>query len=69
MVEIAPEGMGGNDGVYRVEEMKSLKVVAPGSTNSALEIVLGIVAVAALVALLANSDSVKICSPSPCPEE
>lgn len=69
VTDITEEGLGGNDGFYRFDEMESLKVDVPGSNDTVLQVVLGIVAVAALAALIANSDSVKICSPSPCPEE
>ena len=69
VTDITEDGLGGNGGFYRFDEMESLKVDVPGSNDTALQVVLGIVAVAALAALLANSDSVKICSPSPCPEE
>ena len=69
VTEITEEGLGGNDGFYRFDEMKSLKVDVPGSNDTALNVVLGILAVVALGALIANSDSVNVCSPSPCPEE
>ena len=36
---------------------------------SGLGTVLGAIGIVALIALAANSDSVKVCSPSPCPEE
>ena len=69
VTDITEEGLGGNEGFYRFDEMKSLKVDVPGSNDTALNVVLGILAVVALGALIANSDSVKVCSPSPCPEE
>ena len=69
VTDITEEGLGGNDGFYRFDEMKSLKVDVPGSNDTALNVVLGILAVVSLGALIANSDSVKVCSPSPCPEE
>ena len=69
VTDITEEGLGGNEGFYRFDEMKSLKVEVPGSNDTTMEIVLGVVAVIALIALAANSDSVKVCSPSPCPEE
>ena len=71
VVDITEEGLGGNEGFYRFEEMESLKVEVPGSNSGdkALQVILGILAVAAAVALVANSDSVSVCSPSPCPEE
>ena len=68
VTDITEEGLGGNEGFYRFDEMKSLKVEVPGSNDTTMEIVLGVVAVIALIALAANSDSVTACSPSPCPE-
>ena len=69
VTEITEEGLGGNGGFYRFDEMESLKVDVPGSNDTAVNVVLGILAVVALVALVSNSDAVKVCSPSPCPEE
>ncbi len=67
VTELTPEGLGGGGGFYRYEDMKTLKVEAPGSNDGqALGVVLGIIGVAALVALIANADSVRVCSPSPC---
>ena len=67
---MTPEGLGGSPGFYRYEEMKSLRVENPNANNSdrTLAIVLGLLGVAALVALIANADSVSICSGTPCPE-
>ena len=70
VTDITDEGLGGNTGFYRFENMKSLKVenVHQNNGETALTWALGILGVVALVALVANSDSVKVCSPSPCPE-
>jgi hypothetical protein len=62
VTEIGPMGVGGKPGFFRYEELRSLKV------ENALHWILGILGVAALVALVANADSVSVCSPSPCPE-
>ena len=69
VTEMTPDGLGGNKGFFRYEDMKSLKVDNP-SANSADNTwawILGILGVAALIALVANSDSVEICSGAPCP--
>jgi hypothetical protein len=67
VTELTPEGLGGGGAFYRYEDMKTLKVDKPGSNDGqALSVVLGILAVGALVALIANADSVRVCSPSPC---
>ena len=67
VTELTPEGLGGGGAFYRYEDMKSLQVDKLGSNDGqALSVVLGILGVAALVALIANADSVRVCSPSPC---
>jgi len=70
VTDIGPAGIGGKPGFYRFEEMRSLKVENPHADRgeTALNWILGIIGVAAFVALIANSDSVRVCSPSPCPE-
>jgi len=61
------EGLGGSEDFYRYEDMASLKVESPGQNNkNATSIILGVLGVAALVFLVANADSVAVCSPSPC---
>jgi hypothetical protein len=70
VTDITEEGIGGNQGFYRYEDMKSLRVENPYSNNSdeTLAWILGALGIAALIALVANADSVAICSPSPCPQ-
>lgn len=70
VTEITREGLGGNQGFYRYEDMKSLKVENPNSNknDSTLAWVLGILGIAALIALAANADSVSVCSSPPCPQ-
>jgi len=70
VTEMTPDGLGGNQGFFRYEDMKSLKVENPSanSGDSAWAWILGVLGVAALIALIANSDSVSICSGAPCPE-
>lgn len=65
---INADGIGTSKHFYRYEHMQSLKVeaVESGGGTDTLSIVLGIIGIAALVALVANADSVAICSPSPC---
>ena len=71
VTEIGPNGIGGKPGFYRFEDMRSLKVENPRADRgeTALNWVLGILGVAALIALVAHSDSVSVCSPGPCPED
>lgn len=65
---INADGLGSSNHFYRYENMGSLKVeaVKSGEGTDTLGIVLGILGAAALIALVANADSVAICSPSPC---
>ncbi len=64
---INADGLGGSENFYRYEYMASLKVEGPKNNNSnAGTIILGLLGVAALVFLVANADSVSVCSPSPC---
>jgi hypothetical protein len=69
VVDITREGLGGNQGFYRYEDMKSLRVENPNAKNNdnTWSYILGALGIIALVALVANADSVAICSPSPCP--
>ena len=70
VTEMTDEGIGNGDGFYRYADMESLKVENPRANpgEDTLTWVLGIVGIAVLIALIANSDSVKVCSPGPCPE-
>lgn len=69
VTDMTPDGLGGNQGFYRFEDMKSLKVESASSNDdSTWAWVLGVLGVAALVALVANADSVSICSGAPCPD-
>ena len=64
---INADGLGGSRNFYRYENMASLKVEGPDNkTGNATAIILGILGTAALVFLIANADSVAVCSPSPC---
>jgi hypothetical protein len=68
VTEITPEGLGGKPGFFAYEDMQSLKVDRPGdSQGNAVGWILGALGVAALIALIANADDVRVCSPGPCP--
>ncbi len=67
VTEITADGLGGKQGFYRFEDMKSLRVDNPGKKGDTTAYILGALGVIALIALVANADSVTICSPSPCP--
>ena len=70
VTEMTREGLGGNKGFYRYEDMKSLRVENPHSRkgDNTLAWVLGALGIAALIALVANADSVSVCSGQPCPD-
>ena len=64
---INADGLGGGDKYYRYEDMATLKVEGPRNSNgNAVSIILGVLGAAALIFLIANADSVTVCSPSPC---
>ena len=64
---INDDGLGSSRSFFRYENMASLRVEAPKSNNGDVWLILGgILGAAALVFLVANADSVSICSPSPC---
>jgi hypothetical protein len=67
ITEMDETGIGGSEGFFRYDRMRTLELQAPGNSNDkTLSIVLAIIGVAALVALIANADSVTACSPGPC---
>lgn len=70
VTEITEQGLGGKQGFFRFEDMQHLRVETPSSHDSdkTLSYVLGVLGIAALIALIANADSVSVCSPSPCPQ-
>jgi len=70
VTEMTHEGLGGNKGFYRYEDMKSLNVENPhaNKNDNTLAWILGALGVAALIALVANADSVSVCSAPPCPQ-
>jgi len=69
VTEITPEGLGGSPGFFPYADMHSLKVESQGADgNEVWGWIVGILGVAALVAIVANADNVAICSPGPCPE-
>ena len=59
VTDITDEGLGGNQGFFHYEDMQK-----EGNTAAYILTALGVIA---LIALVANADSVAVCSPSPCP--
>lgn len=69
ITEMNDTGIGGSEGFFRYDQMRSLQLDAPGEgSDKALSVFLTILGLAALVALIANADSVRACSP-PCEPE
>ena len=61
------DGLGDSKSFFRYEDMASLKVEGPKSSGEdTWTIIGGILGAAALIWLVANADTVKVCSPSPC---
>ena len=61
------EGLGSSNVFYRYEDLRKLQVEkSDADSTQTWSVVLGIIGLAALVALVANADSVAVCSPSPC---
>ncbi len=69
VTEIRDEGLGGEPGFFRYEEMDSLKVDRSEQKQVAWGTIIGaVLGIAALVFLIDNSDSVRVCSGTPCPQ-
>ncbi len=69
VTEITDDGLGGKQGFFRYEDMKNLRVDNPGKKGDTTAYILGALGFIALIALIANADSVAVCSPGPCPVE
>jgi hypothetical protein len=64
---INADGLGGGENFYRYEDMASLKVEqAKSNDTDFMAVFLGVLGAAALIYLVANADSVTVCSPTPC---
>jgi hypothetical protein len=70
VTDMTEDGLGGKQGFYRFEDMKSLRVenTYAGRKDNTLTYVLGALGIAALIALVASADSVSVCSGTPCPQ-
>jgi hypothetical protein len=67
--EVNVLGLGGKFGFIPYERMRSLKVRRPGSDASDFQWLWAVLGAAVVVAIIANADSVSVCSPGPCPTE
>jgi hypothetical protein len=70
VTDITGEGISGQFGFIRYDDIRTLSVRKPGTDgDEATKWILGALAAAAVVALVAASDSVTVCSGSPCPND
>jgi len=67
VTEITPDGLGGKPGFFRYEDMESLKVESAESEVNWGAVLGAVAAIAALVLLIDNADTVTLCSGTPCP--
>lgn len=69
VAEINAVGLGGQFGFIPYERMRSLAVRRPGNDFGDAGYWIGLLLGTALViAVIANADSVSVCSPGPCPQ-
>lgn len=68
VARISAEGLYSQSAFIPYSSMASLRVRTPGSNEQTWSYVLGALGIIALIALIGSADSVKVCSPSPCPE-
>jgi len=68
VTEMTDEGLGGKPGFFRFEDMRSLRVETARDNDNTWTYILGALGIAALIALVASADSVRVCSPGPCPQ-
>jgi hypothetical protein len=67
VTEVNAIGLGGKFGFIPYQNMRRLSVRRPGSDPEDYVWLWGILGAALFVAIIANADSVSVCSPSPCP--
>lgn len=65
--EINALGLGGTFGFIPYERIRQVRVRRPGNPGDDLEWLWVVLGAAAFVAIIANADSVSVCSPGPCP--
>ncbi len=66
--EVTGDGVGGEPGFIRYEDMRSLKAEKPPESKTDIwPVVGGIVGLALVVWLVGSADDVRVCSGTPCP--
>lgn len=69
VTEINADGLGGKFGFIPYQNMRNLSVRRPGATAEDFTWLWAILGLALVVGLIANADSVSVCSPGPCPPQ
>ena len=67
VTDVTDEGLGGHSFFVPWTEVSRLEVRRPGANEHTTQIILGLIGLAALIALINSADSVSVCSPGPCP--
>jgi len=68
VAELNATGLGGKFGFIPYEKMRRLQVERPGTTAADLTWLWALLGIALVVGVIANADSVSVCSPGPCPD-
>ena len=69
VTEINEIGLGGKFGFIPYRNIRRLSVRRPGGNADDYAWVWAVLGAALFVAIIANADSVSVCSPGPCPTE
>lgn len=69
VTEINEIGLGGKFGFIPYQNMRRLSVRQPGGDADDFGWLWGVLGAALFVAIIANADSVSVCSPGPCPTQ
>ena len=67
VTDVTEEGLGGTSLFVPWPEISRLEVRRPGANEHTTQIILGLIGLAAFIALINSADSVSVCSPGPCP--
>lgn len=67
VTEINAFGLGGRFGFIPYQRMRLLSVRRPGTDPADLQWLWALLGAAVVVVVIANADSVSVCSPGPCP--
>ena len=69
VTQLNASGLGGKFGFIPYERMRSLSVLRPDSgSGDNLAWLWAVLGIAVVVVVVSNADSVRVCSPGPCPQ-